>query len=77
MQNKFVMVLLTHELSVTKMSDNIAFAKDAAPSDPSSGASRVLLIPGVGHFAKTTTAPPKTHVVESPLFSSITMVLFV
>ena len=49
---------LTHSLIVTKISDNIACANDAAPSSPSNGARRVLLAPAMGHFAKTTIAPP-------------------
>lgn len=52
---------LTLSLNDTNISDNMALANEAAPSAPSSAESLVLLVPGRGHFANTTTAPP-THV---------------
>ena len=41
-------------------SDSMARARSDAPSFPSIGINRVLDIPGIGHLATTTMAPPTT-----------------
>lgn len=45
---------LTHSDTVVRTSANMASANRAAPSAPRDGINRVLLLPGMGHFATTT-----------------------
>ena len=52
-----VLYNIVHSLNELIISDNIAFANNAAPSEPSNGVRRVLLFPSIGHFANTMIAP--------------------
>ena len=69
MHNLIILKQLTHPSMVLRTSESMLFAKRTEPVSPNNGINRVLLFPGIGHFA-TTTIDPRTN-ANPPLLTTL------